>query len=82
LQGDDDLIGDVDFSPDGAYVAVAGMDHLNLWEVKTGRRVQSMKGNFWSVAFSHDGELLAVGAYGGSVQVFRLVREKAELKPQ
>jgi WD40 repeat protein len=58
------------------------MDHLNLWEVKTGRRVQSMKGNFWSVAFSHDGELLAVGAYGGSVQVFRLVREKAELKPQ
>ncbi len=78
LQGDDDLIGDVNFSPDGAFVVTAGMDHLNLWETKTGRRVQSMKGNFWSVAFSHDGRLLAVGSYGGGVQVFRLVREKAE----
>lgn len=73
LQEDDDLVGDVDFSPDGAFVVTAGMDHLNLWETKTGRRVQSMKGNFWSVAFSHDSELLAVGAYGGWVQMFRVV---------
>jgi WD40 repeat protein len=58
------------------------MDRLNLWEVKTERRIQSVKGNFWSVAFSPDGRLLAVGAYGGGVQVFRLVREKAEPKPQ
>lgn len=74
LKGDDGLAGDVGFSPDGALVATAGMDNLNLWEVKTGRRVQSMKGNFWSVAFSSDGKLLAVGAYGGGIQVLRLVR--------
>jgi len=54
---------------------------LNLWEMKTGRRVQSLKGNFWSVAFS-DGRLLAVGAYGGGVQVFRVVGEKAKPTPQ
>jgi WD40 repeat protein len=78
LQGDDDLVGDVDLSPDGAFVVTAGMDHLNLWEAKTGRRLQSVKGNFWSVSFSHDGQLLAVGAYSGGVQVFRLIREKAQ----
>ena len=78
MQGDDDLVDDVEVSPDGAFVVTAGMDHLNLWEAKTGRRVQSMKGTFRSVAFSHDGQLLAVGAYGGGVQVFRVVREKAQ----
>ena len=82
LQGDNDLVGDVDYSPDGEFVATAGMDCMNLWEAKTGRRVQSVKGNFWSVAFSPDARLLAVGAYGGGVQVFRVVREKAEPKPQ
>jgi WD40 repeat protein len=78
LQDDDNLVEDGDYSPDGAFVATAGMERLNLWETKTGRRLQSVKGNFWSVAFSHDGQLLAVGAYGGSVQVFRLVRDKAQ----
>jgi len=72
LQGDDDLVGEVDYSPNGAFVVTAGMDRLNLWETKTGRRVQSVKGNFWSVAFSSDGKLVAVGAYGGGIQVFRL----------
>jgi hypothetical protein len=82
LQGDDNLVEDGDYSPDGAFVATAGMECLNLWETKTGRRVQSVKGNFWSVAFSHDGQSLAVGAYGGGVQVFRLVREEAEPNAQ
>jgi WD40 repeat protein len=58
------------------------MDRLNLWETKTGRRVQSLNGNFWSVAFSPDSKLLAVGAYGGSVRVFRLAREKVERESQ
>ncbi len=80
MQGDDNLVDDVDFSPDGVFVATAGMDNLNLWEVKTGRHVQSVRGNFWSVAFSSNGKMLAVGAYGGGIQVFRVADFQPEQK--
>ena len=82
LQGDNNLADDVAFSPDGTYLVTAGMDSLNLWEVRTGRRIQSLKGQFWSVAFSHDGELVAVGAYGGGIQVFQVVHEKVGTNPK
>jgi len=78
LQGDNELVGDIDYSSDGTFLATVGMDRLNIWEAKTGRRVRSVNGQFWSVAFSPDDKLVAVGAYGGTVQVFLFGR--TELK--
>jgi WD40 repeat protein len=62
----------VSFSPDGATLAAGGEGgSVNLWDVRTGERKESLRWNAGavrSVAFSPNGELLA-GGDGQAVQV-------------
>jgi WD40 repeat protein len=61
------------FSPDGRYVAGDGAEvkiggNAEVYDVHSGKRVTLPTGDLVrSVAFSHDGRLLAVGHYGGTV---------------
>jgi WD40 repeat protein len=61
------------FSPDGRYVAGDGTEvneggKAEVYDVRSGRPVTIETGDLVrSVAFSHDGRLLAVGHYGGTV---------------
>jgi WD40 repeat protein/tetratricopeptide (TPR) repeat protein len=62
------------FSPDGTYLATAGLDSVaRLWEVASGREVRSFSGltaPLWSVAFSPDGKRLAIASKDGTASVW------------
>jgi uncharacterized protein YjbI with pentapeptide repeats len=67
---------DVAFSPDGSRLATASSDGTaRLWELATGREdfhiAQDADVECWAVAFSSNGDLLAVGTYA-SAQVWDL----------
>jgi WD40 repeat protein len=61
------------FSPDGRYLAGDGAEangggKTEVYDVRNGKHVTIASGDLVrSVAFSHDGRLLAVGHYGGTV---------------
>ena len=63
------------FSPNGRYVAGDGAEvaiggNAEVYDIRSGKRVTIATGDLVrSVAFSHDGRLLAVGHYGGTVAV-------------
>ncbi len=61
----------VAFSPDGTLVATGSWDDTaQLWDVKTGQSVATLKGHtdgVLGVAFSPDGALLATGSYDQTV---------------
>lgn len=49
----------IDFSPDGELLASIGNGaNLILWDVASGKKVNTIKGNFGSVSFSPDGNQL------------------------
>jgi len=55
---------DICFSPDGKYLAIAGGQTVRLWNVKNRTFVRSVnitRTRAYTVDFSHDGELIAVG---------------------
>ncbi|MCJ7708290.1 MAG: hypothetical protein MUO38_11815 [Anaerolineales bacterium] len=59
------------FSPTGSLLAVAASgEPVRLWDVASSRLVQEFASNASAVAFSADGELLAI-ASGSQVEVFR-----------
>lgn len=60
----DSFIGSIDISPDGTLLAIADVDEVHVREVATGKLVnlfnsERLTGN--SVAFSPDGQCLAIG---------------------
>ena len=61
------------FSPDGRYLAGDGVEvdiggNAEVYDVRSGKHRTIATGDLVrSVAFSHDGRLLAVGHYGGTV---------------
>ncbi len=53
-------------SPDGRFLAVSGLNSLQILDARTGREVcrhhaDSINNHIWSVAFSPDGKILATG---------------------
>jgi WD40 repeat protein len=56
----EEAAGTVAFSPDGKYIADQTADALNLWNIRTGKKIASFKGYFGEdLTFSPDGTLLA-----------------------
>nr|XP_039255830.1 WD repeat-containing protein 3-like [Styela clava] len=58
------------------YVAAGSCEHVNIWDVKTNRKVMVLKGEKYSVtclAKSPSGHHLAVGYSDGSLRIFSLM---------
>ncbi len=66
----------VAYSPDGRTVASSSNDKIiGIWEVRTGKRLQTLKGHtdgVNSVAFSSDGRLLASGSDDKTIGIWEI----------
>ena len=70
LKGHRDLINAIAFSPNGRYIASAGLDKtIRLWNVQTHQAVREpIKGHqqgIKTIAFSPNGQRIVSGSYGG-----------------
>ncbi len=58
----DDVVNAVSVSPDGTKLAVAGRNAVRIWRIRDGGIAQVFRGHeAYSLAFSHDGQILASG---------------------
>lgn len=86
--GHEDAIEELQFSPDGRYLATGSWDQtVGLWDVRSRslvRRLRGHRGSVNCVAFSTDGRTLASGADDGTVRLWdlRTLRELAVLDAQ
>ena len=72
LVGHSEFILDIQFSPNGKWVATASEDRTaRVWEVASGREVASLPhpGKVLGVSFGSDGEVLATGCDPGDLAV-------------
>jgi WD40 repeat protein len=74
-----DVVVRVAFSPDGSYLASISDVHdplVVIWDVETGRLLHKLEldeGHFpFSIAFSPDGSVLAVGQFLGSIELWNV----------
>jgi WD40 repeat protein len=71
----------VRFSPDGAFIAVAGMgESVNVYASDTGAKVATVgghKGGIYSLAFGPGGRLVAAG-FDGVVRIYDVKRQALE----
>jgi WD40 repeat protein len=76
LKGHDSLVTCIAFSPDGNYLAAAGMDDIvRLWSVESGAvvlRFSSRAGGILSIAFSPIGDWLATGTVSGRLLLWEI----------
>jgi WD40 repeat protein len=69
-------------SPDGAWLAVGGSKAVTVWDLNKRELVLTLpeeRGTVWSLAWSPDKNLLAVGSSDGGLVLWDLPRIKAEL---
>ena len=74
IEGHNDYVLGVAFSPDGQYLASGSRDRtVKLWHVESGECTRTMEGHSkWvsSVAFSPDGQYLASGSQDNTVKLW------------
>jgi WD40 repeat protein len=77
-------INDIDFSPDGAFLAgVCSDGTARLWRVRDGRYLTLMAPptrRLWSVAFSLDGKQVLIGGEDGLIQRYEIEKDRITLK--
>jgi WD40 repeat protein len=76
LQGHDDWVMSVSFSPDGKVLASGSGDKsIKLWNLETGSEIGTLQGHddlVYSVSFSPDGKVLASGSGDKSIKLWNL----------
>jgi WD40 repeat protein len=76
LEGHDNWVWTLAFSPHGDLLASGSGDHtIKLWDLKTGECIRTLEGHtsrVWSIAFSPDGQLLASGSSDPTVKLWEL----------
>ncbi len=76
LEGHDDSVVSMSFSPDGKTLASGSTDKtIKLWNLETGTEIRTLKGhdNFVnSVSFSPDGKTLASGSFDKTIKLWNL----------
>ena len=77
LEGHDNLVLSVCFSPDGKQLASGSADRtVRLWDAETGACVRTLEGHVYgvqTVCFSPDGRLVASGGCDNMVRLWLLV---------
>ncbi|MCZ8305870.1 MAG: hypothetical protein O9336_04045 [Microcystis sp. LE19-98.1E] len=76
LEGHDDFVQSVNFSPDGkTLVSSSGDNTIKLWNVETGQEIRTLKGHdraVWSVNFSPDGKTLVSGRWDSTIKLWNV----------
>jgi WD40 repeat protein len=75
LEGHQETVNGISFSPDGKWIATASRDETaRLWDLQGNERVifQGHQGDVYSVSFSPDGQTLATASKDGTVKLWNL----------
>lgn len=83
MMGDTQSIGAMAFTPDGAYLAASRGAEIGIWRVADGRRMRTLRGHdqpVTTLAFRHDGEMLASGAADKLVRLWRAAPQSVEVE--
>jgi disulfide oxidoreductase YuzD len=76
LEGHDNYVNSVNFSPDGKTLVSGSWDKtIKLWDVETGQEIRTLKGHdnyVRSVNFSPDGKTLVSGSGDGTIKLWNV----------
>ena len=73
LQGHDDRVWKVAFSPDGVHLATASHDGTaKVWNLRTGTAELTLRHNgiLWGVAYNHDGTMIATASADRTARIW------------